>query len=157
MKIYGANDLRGRFPELKPLNDTALVPLLGVVIAKFIEDISQNFVSYGLSGIDQIEQFSYPNTLHDVFGGVMTDGSMIKITVKRSNVYFIDGDSSCYVCSSVVFDAGKLEKSASGLKRKMQKFLEKMRLEEIKMEAMIALNNLRRDRLKPEIVKFYFK
>lgn len=152
---YGAQDLKQQFPELKKLQDLTVVPLVTLVIEKFLKDMEDNWTKYGINHFEAIENPAKKKFLKDMYS-VMMDMAFVKIVVGYSNIYITDGEGGGYVISNIEFNSGATEMYACELHRKFIEFVKTFELAQLKYEAAVLLSKIQRQHLIAEIEKFYF-
>jgi len=151
-----ARDLRKMFPVLEPLDDMVCVPVFSGMVARFLEDLSTDFGKYGIESFDPLSQFDGKNTLDDVYA-VMRGSIIVKVVLRRTDIYMVNGGLTWYLPSSIIFNAGNASDFAEDLYKRFVDFVKKQNFAEVKRETILALRKGRAKSLRPGIVEFYLE
>lgn len=137
MLTYGAKDLKKRFSELNHLEDVKLVPLMCVLIQKFLEDVATDWTKYGINGFDEVEDNKkkpFTKVCIAMYGRLA-----LKIITRHTNIYATDGESGGYMSSNLEFDSGSIDKPAGLMHQKLLEFVQRLNLPELKHDAAVLL------------------
>jgi hypothetical protein len=159
-RSYMPKDLKKVFPELKSLQDITVVPILALIIDKFLEDVAGDYGKYGISNLKLIQKFTFSaktKILDDVYVATF-NVMMVRIVIPRSDIYMVNGGGLCYVSSGIIFDSGKNDDLANNLFDKFSHFVKSQTLFELKREATRILKEKGQvEHVIHEISEFYLQ